>query len=118
MRLFFSVLVASVAFTGAALADPDANLFGNTVVITSAAGVTKAMVNKDNTYSTVLPDGKAVKGTWAAQGDETCYMQTDPAPAAGTKPYCLKNEPHKVGDTWEAPGVDGKPEKFQLVAGQ
>lgn len=119
MRLFFSVLVASVAFTGAALADPNANFFGNTVVITSAKGeVTKAMVNKDNTYTTVLPDGKTVKGTWAAAGDQTCYTQTDPAPAADAKPFCAPNEARNVGDSWEAKAPDGSTMKFALQAGQ
>lgn len=64
MRLFYSVLVASVAFAGAAFAAGNDNLFGNTVVITSATGVTKAMVNADNTYETHLADGSVVKGTW------------------------------------------------------
>lgn len=118
MRLLFSVLVASVAFTGAALADPNANFFGNTVVITSTSGVTKAMVNKDNTYSTVLPDGKTVKGTWAAAGDQTCYTQADPAPAADAKPFCTPNEARNVGDTWESKGPDGTPVKFALQTGQ
>ncbi|HEY4343465.1 MAG TPA: hypothetical protein VGN05_03900 [Parvibaculum sp.] len=119
MRLLFSVLVASVAFTGAALAEPNANLFGNTVVITSAKGdVTKAKINKDNTYATVLPDGKTVKGTWAAVGDTTCYTQTEPAPAATMKPFCTPNEDRKVGDTWEAKAPDGSTMKFALQAGQ
>ncbi len=119
MRLLFSVLVASVAFTGAALAEPNANLFGNTVVITAAnGGVTKAMINKDNTYSTVLPDGKTVKGSWAPAGDTICYTQTDPAPAADAKPFCTPNEDHKVGDTWEAKAPDGSTMKFALQAGQ
>ncbi|MGB3810545.1 MAG: hypothetical protein WA943_10645 [Parvibaculum sp.] len=117
MRLFFSVLVASVAFTGAAFADTNASLFGNTVVITSASGVTKAMVNEDHTYETVLPDGKSVKGTWAAAGEETCYTQTEPAPAADMKPFCTKNEARKVGDTWESKGPDGTTVKFALQAG-
>lgn len=119
MRLLFSVLVASVAFAGAAFADPNANLFGNTVVITSAKGdVTKAMINKDGTYSTVLPDGKTVKGTWAAAGANTCYTQTEPAPAADAKPFCTPNEDRKVGDTWDAKAPDGSTMKFALQAGQ
>lgn len=119
MRLLFSVLVASLAFSGAAFADANANLFGNTVVITDAnGGVTKAKINKDNTYSTTLPDGKTVKGTWAAAGDKTCYTQTDPAPAAGMAPFCPPNEDRKVGDTWEAKAADGSTLKFALQAGQ
>ncbi len=118
MRILYSVLVASVAFAGAAFAADNSALFGNTVVITSATGVTKAVVNADHTYATTLPDGKTVKGTWAAEGDNTCYTQTEPAPAADAKPFCAKNEDRKVGDSWEAKGPDGSTTKFELVAGQ
>src|SRR5690606_19551858 len=78
MRFIFGVLIASVSFAGVALADPQANLYSNTVVITSAAGVSKAFVNEDHSYTTTFPDGKVVKGSWAVQGDEVCYTQTDP----------------------------------------
>lgn len=118
MRLIFGVLIASVAFAGVALADPQANLYSNTIVITSAAGVSKALVNEDHSYATTFPDGKVVKGSWAVQGDQVCYTQTDPAPAATDKPICVENEERKVGDTWEAPGADGKPMKVMLQAGR
>lgn len=118
MRLLFSaVVVASVAFTGVAFADSNASLYGNTVVITAASGVTKARVNENNTYETTMPDGKTVKGTWAAAGDQTCYTQTEPAPAADAKPFCTKNEARNVGDTWESKGPDGSVVKFELQAG-
>lgn len=118
MRFFFSVLAASLAFTSVAFAaGPNENLFGNTIVVTSATGVTKAMINADNTYTTALADGSTVKGTWAATGDATCYTQTDPAPAADAKPFCTPNEARAVGDTWESKGPDGAVVKFALVAG-
>jgi hypothetical protein len=118
MRLFYSVLVASVAFAGVAFAaGMNENLFGNTVVITSKAGVTKAMVNADNTYETHLADGSVVKGTWAVDGDNTCYTQTEPAPAADAKPFCTPNEARAVGDKWSAKGPDGSDVTFELVAG-
>ncbi|MDO8422457.1 MAG: hypothetical protein Q7S99_09880 [Parvibaculum sp.] len=117
MRLFYSVLVASVAFAGVAFAAGNENLFGNTVVITSATGVTKAMVNGDNTYETHLADGSVVKGTWAADGANTCYTQTEPAPAAEAKPFCTPNEARAVGDKWSAKGPDGSDVSFELVAG-
>lgn len=118
MRLFYSVLVASLAYAGVALADgPDKNLFGNTVVITAATGVTKAMVNADNTYETHIADGSVVKGTWAADGANTCYTQTEPAPAADVKPFCTPNEARAVGDKWAAKGPDGTDVSFELVAG-
>ncbi|MBX3490338.1 hypothetical protein [Parvibaculum sp.] len=118
MRFIFGVLIASVSFAGVALADPQANLYSNTVVITSAAGVSKAFVNEDHSYTTTFPDGKVVKGSWAVQGDEVCYTQTDPAPAETDMPICVKNEERQVGDTWEAPGADGKPIKVTLQEGR
>ncbi|MGV8996737.1 MAG: hypothetical protein ACOH12_07320 [Parvibaculaceae bacterium] len=120
MRFFYSALVvASVAFAGSAFAaSMNENLIGNTVVITSASGVTKAMVNADKTYETHLADGKVIKGTWAEDGANTCYTQVDPAPAATMKPYCVANEARKVGDKWEAKGPDGSVVKFELVKGQ
>ena len=90
MRLFYSVLVASVAFAGAAFAAGNDNLFGNTVVITSA---------------------------WAADGANTCYTQTEPAPAAEAKPFCTPNEARAVGDKWASKGPDGSDVSFELVAG-
>ena len=52
MRLFYSVLVASVAFAGAAFAAGNDNLFGNTVVITSAN------------------EARAVGDKWASKGPD------------------------------------------------
>ena len=115
------IATAAVALTaGAALADNLAGYYGNTVVITAPDGkVTKSKVNKDGTYSSVQPDGKATKGTWVWKDDKTaCFTQTDPAPAAGTPPACFGIDAHKVGDTWSVKSPDGKVEtKFALVAG-
>jgi len=119
MRVFFSVLVASVALAGAAYAaGPSESLFGNTVVITSATGVTKAMINADNTYSSMTSDGSTVKGTWAVVGDNTCYTQTEPAPAADAKPFCTPSNARAVGDKWSTKGPDGSETTFELVAGR
>lgn len=118
MRLLSSVLVASLAFAGVAYAAGNESLIGNTVVITSKTGVTKAMVKADNTYETHLTDGSVVKGTWAADGANTCYTQTEPAPAAEAKPFCSPNEDRAVGDKWTAKGPDGTEVGFELVAGQ
>lgn len=117
------ILLASAMLAlsaGVALADNFAGFYGNTVVVTAPDGkVTKSKVNADKTYSSVQPDGKTTKGTWAWKDDKNaCFTQTDPAPAPDMKPACYEVMPRKVGDTWSVKTPDGKAEiKFALVAG-
>ena len=117
------ILLASAMLAlsaGAALADNFAGFYGNTVVITAPDGkVTKSKVNADKTYSTVQPDGKTTKGTWAWKDDKNaCFTQTEPAPAADQAPACYEVMPRKVGDSWSVKAPDGKSEtKFALAAG-
>lgn len=116
--LFASALLALSA--GAALADNLAGYYGNTVVITAPDGkVTKSKVNKDGTYSSVLPDGSATSGTWAwKDGTTACFTQVTPAPAAGQAPACFAIDAHKAGDNWATKTPDGKAEiKYSLVTG-
>lgn len=120
MRVLFTTAVALVAFAGAAHAgDPLESYYGNTVVLSNpTTGETQAFVNKDGTYQTKLADGKSVSGTWAVSGAETCYTQTEPAPAADAKPFCAKTEAHNVGDTWQVAGADGTPTTVTIKAGR
>lgn len=117
------ILLASAVLAlsaGVALADNLAGYYGNTVVQTMPDGkVVKSKVNADKTYTSVQPDGSATKGTWSWKDDTTaCFMQTEPAPAAGQAPVCYPIDPHKVGDNWTAKTPDGKAEiKYALVAG-
>jgi hypothetical protein len=118
-RILLGAAVLALS-AGVALADNLAGYYGNTVVITAPDGkVTKSKVNKDGTYSSVLPDGSATSGTWAWKDPSTaCFTQTTPAPAAGQAPACFKIDPHKVGDNWETPTPDGKAKiKYSLAAG-
>lgn len=115
------IAAAALALTaGVALADNLAGYYGNTVISTGPDGkATKVKINKDGTYSSVLPDGKTTKGTWAWKDPTTaCFTQTDPAPAAGQGPACFPIDAHKVGDSWTGKTPDGKVEiKYSLVAG-
>ncbi len=63
MRLFVSVLVALFAFTGAALADPFANFYGNTVKVVGPAGERSVYIDEGGTYSQKLPDGSTAEGS-------------------------------------------------------
>ena len=118
-RILLGAAVLALS-AGVALADNLAGYYGNTVVTTAPDGkVTKSKVNKDGTYSSVMPDGSTTSGTWAWKDPSTaCFTQTTPPPAAGTAPACFKIDPHKVGDNWETPTPDGKATiKYSLSAG-
>ena len=109
-----------VLSSGVALADNLAGFYGNTVLVTAPDGkVTKSKVNADHTYSSVMPDGSKVSGTWAWKVEpEACFTQVTPPPAAEMKPFCVKIDAHKVGDKWETKSPDGKVvTKYELVAG-
>lgn len=106
--------------SGVALADNLAGFYGNTVVVTAPDGkVTKSKVKADHTYSSVMPDGSATSGTWAWKVEpEACFTQVTPPPKAGTAPFCVKVDAHKIGDKWETKSADGKMvTKYELVAG-
>jgi hypothetical protein len=111
MRLFVSVLVALVAFTGAALADPFANFYGNTVKIAGAAGERSVFIDEGGTYSQKLPDGSTAEGKYEVNGDTACFL-------GGEQPYCVAAEARNVGDTWELTAPDGSKETATLVAGR
>ncbi|MCE7999993.1 MAG: hypothetical protein HEP70_14120 [Rhodobiaceae bacterium] len=113
MRLVISFLVAMFAMTGAALADPFANFYGNTVSIENPAGTRSVLINNDGTYSQVLPDGTSADGTWSVDGENACF-----ATGADTPPYCVEAVSRNVGDTWDLTAPDGTAEKATLVAGR
>ncbi|HMM13820.1 MAG: hypothetical protein WBG82_10705 [Parvibaculum sp.] len=120
MRISFTTVVALVAFAGAAYAaDPLESYYGNTVVLSNPnSGEMHAFVNQDGTYQTKLADGSTVSGTWAINGDQACYTQTNPAPAADAKPFCAKAEAHNVGDSWQVAGADGTQTTITIKAGR
>ncbi len=111
MRLLFSVLVALVAFSGAALADPFANFYGNTVKVSGAAGERSVFIDAGGSYSQKLPDGSTAEGKYTVEGDTACFL-------GGEKPYCVPAEARNVGDTWELTAPDGSTETATLVAGR
>ena len=114
MRLIFSAVIALVLATGTAFAaDAFANFYGNTVKITSAAGERTVTINKDGTYSSTLPDGSTVTGTWTNKDGNACFSQD----GSDAGPYCVPAQSREVGETWEITAPDGTKEKATLTAG-
>ncbi|MBA4210012.1 MAG: hypothetical protein C0454_10825 [Parvibaculum sp.] len=111
MRLFVSVLVALFAFTGAALADPFANFYGNTVKVVGAAGERQVYIDAGGAYSQKLPDGSTAEGKYEVDGDTACFL-------GGDEPYCVPAQSREVGETWELTAPDGSTETATLVAGR
>ena len=113
MRLVISLMVAMFAMTGAALADPFATFYGNTVSIENPAGARSVLINDDGSYSQVLPDGTSAEGTWSVDGANACF-----ATGPDTAPYCVEAVSRNIGDTWDLTAPDGTAEKATLVAGR
>ena len=111
MRLLVSVLVALFAFTGAALADPFANFYGNTVKVTGGAGERSVFIDEGGSYSQKLPDGSTAEGKYEIDGDTACFL-------GGEQPYCVPAQAREVGETWELTAPDGSTETATLVAGR
>lgn len=117
MKRFVLGLAAAAALSSAAFADPMANRYGNTVVITDAkGGVLKLMYDQGGAMSVVLPDGTKSTGKWAVKDGKLC-VTADAGPTAG-KEQCNPLADHKVGDTWEVPMADGTKATAKLVAGR
>ncbi len=119
VRAFLIGAAGAMALGGAALADMS-GLVGNTIEITTPNGVIKVQLHADMTYQTTLPNGSTIKGTWADQGGQLCYTQTDPPPQAGApSPFCAPGmDGKKVGDSWTMSGPNGASMTQQVVAGQ
>ncbi len=104
-----AILCAAGVAALPALASTWSGVANATIVSTYTDGrVVKVYTNPDHTYSILLPDGKTLKGTWADADGQSCFHQTDPAPAANTKPACFPVKEYKVGDTFSGQDASGK----------
>jgi hypothetical protein len=119
MRLLAMSTAAALALAvmaGPAFADPMASVYGNTVVITYPGDAkVKLFINADGTYTGTGPDGSASAGTWAVQGDQTCFTQTSPAAGPAS---CSPTVEKKVGDVWTGPGQGGAEVSITIVEGR
>lgn len=119
MRTLMMAAVMALGISGAAMADPMASAYGNTVTITYPNGaVVKMFIDAGGTYTTKAPDGAMMKGTWKIEGGNTCFAQTDPAPPAGMAANCSPTADKKVGETWTAPGPNGSTLSVAIAAGR
>lgn len=117
MRFILTLAVALFGFIGVAHADPFANFYNNTTVVTHPAdGDRNVYIDEGGSYSMDLPDGSKASGHWEITGDQGCF--TDDAAAPGDKPYCIPAVSHNIGESWEITAPDGTVEKATLVAGR
>ena len=114
MKRVLMTAIALALSSGAAYA-ADPAFVGNTLKVTSADGTMKVWYKADKTFTAEGFKGEKMSGTWVLTGDQFCAMQVTPAPAK----HCHKMEgtSHKVGDTWEDVGEDGKKVTLSIVAG-
>ena len=117
LKLGLTAGVAAFALSGAAFADNEAGMYGNTVVCSYPdSSTTKVYMEKDGSYSLIHGTFKE-KGTWKDDGTNVCYHATDPAPAPGAKAVCIPTRSFKIGDTWTVTDPKGKTCKAELKAG-
>lgn len=116
MRVFFATLAAMTMMTGAALADPMAVFYDNTVEVTGADGTTRAVhIDADGTYSQSAGE-ESMEGTWEMTSEtEACFSSPE---TAETGPYCVEAVERTVGETWEMTAPDGTTETAVLVEGR
>jgi hypothetical protein len=115
-RILAGFAVAAMSASLALAADdPMASRYGNTVVVSGPDGKEVGRVYYDADHKIVrrFPDGKEARGTWAMEGANLCFNQTEPAPAtpAEAKQCQPFPGPKNVGDSWEVNlpgGVKGK----------
>ncbi len=112
-RIILAAALAAGFATPALAGDPFATAYGNTVTQTFPNGMKMTIfVNPDKSWEQHMGD-KTFKGTYAWTDDtHVCFTVTDPAPADPSKatPMCneIKDEGHKVGDSWTETMPDGK----------
>jgi hypothetical protein len=117
LRLVRAVSIAMVLLAGTAYADNMSGFYGNTIVCTYPNGnVTKVYVEQGGQF-TVVRGGQTVVGNWADDNTNVCYTETNPAPAAGSKPICLVSKAWKVGDGWQVTDPSGATCNAVLTAG-
>jgi hypothetical protein len=116
MKKFAAVLAFGAALIGGgAFADTIENGYGNTFVITNAAGqISRYQFNEDGTFTGLAPGGSTMAGRYTAADGQLCFL----APNGGA-PQCTEIVADKnVGDTWTQRGLDGTEINVTLEAGR
>lgn len=127
MRKIALSAVLAFGLAGAAIAsdDPMAGAYGNTVLVTNAAGeTTKLWIAKDGTYKFETAKGEKGTGKWSLKDNNTKYCSTPDLPAAAPKGTPAPKEScsefkgaHKAGDKWTQKDADGKDITVEIKAG-
>ena len=107
MRLSLAVLASATLLSTAAMADPLANVYDNTLKVTAGGETVDWHINKDGTFTT----SSGVSGTWALKGEEICVT-------IGGAENCNPIEARNIGDTWTEPDGQGGTRSATLVAGR
>jgi hypothetical protein len=94
-------------------------VFGNTITI-DIVGAYHAVryIDPDHSWRDESNEGE-LRGTWAVEGANVCFTQTDPTPEPGRERICNPNVPHKLGDSWNnTDPVTGNMVVIGLVGGR
>jgi hypothetical protein len=116
MRKFAVALALGAALIAApAFADTMQNSYGNTIVVTPAAGGDETLFhfNADGTFTGVAPGGSQMAGTFTIQGDQLCMNYP-----SGNQGCTAIQSDKSVGDTWQQTGIDGTAINVELRAGR
>lgn len=111
-RILMGVAAAALSATLAMAADdPMASRYGNTVVVKTPDGKEfgRLYYDADHKATRKMANGQEIKGTWALEGNNLCFMQTEPAPKPEEVKQCAPfSGPKNVGDSWEVTTPQGK----------
>jgi len=108
-----ALALALAAFAAGPASADMSGLVGNTVIVSYPDGtVTKVWPTADGAF-TISRDGGIFHGTWADDGQQVCYTESDPAVAK----VCSPSPTRKVGDSWSVTDINGKTVTVKLAAG-
>jgi hypothetical protein len=93
------------------------NVFSNTISVLTTTGTTILIYpNEDGSYTGTLPNDSKIEGSWAQNGDETCFTRTQSTTSSTVCHLQLENK--MLGDTWESTDPEGNPTTVTLVEGR
>jgi hypothetical protein len=116
-------VIAAGSLSSAAFAGTMEETFGNTVLMTNAAGETsKSWPKADGTYTSEGPKGEKVSGTWVIKDGKICSTPSLPPDAkpgtpAPTESCSEYQADHKVGDKWTQSDATGAQITVEIVQG-
>ena len=114
LGLGFAGLLAAFAVAPAQAAP--SGLFGNTLVIATAEGITLTVyINSDGSYTGLINGATPLAGSWTDSDGQMCMTQS--APFAGPT-NCTPSITQGPGASWPSVRPDGKTNQFTVTAGR